>query len=140
MGIPKKGGWQAGRSGNPNGRPKGTGEIGKLRKIIAGHIPEIIDQMVNKAKEGDVQAAKLLLERAVPTLKSTEQNVVIDMPADATLSEQGSFIIQSVANGTLAPLQGNALLTSLGTLARIKEIDELEKRLTALEEANEHKK
>ena len=40
----------------------------------------------------------------------------------------------------LAPGQGSALLTSLGTLARIKEMDELEKRLTALEQANEHKK
>ena len=140
MGIPKKGGWQAGRSGNPNGRPKGIGEVGKLRKSIAGHIPEIIAQMVNKAKEGDVQAAKLLLERVVPTLKSAEQSVVIDLPADATLSEQGSFIIQSIANGILAPIQGSALLTSLGTLARIKEIDELEKRLTVLEQVNEQKK
>ncbi len=76
----------------------------------------------------------------MPTLKSTEQSVVLNLPADATLSDKDFFIIQSVANGTLAPLQGSALLTSLVTLARIKEIDEFEERLTALEQANEYKK
>ena len=62
------------------------------------------------------------------------------MPEDSDLSTQGQVIIHAVAEGTVAPSQGSALLASLGTLARIKEIDELEKRLAALEEASEHKK
>jgi len=136
----KRGRWKAGESGNPNGRKPGTGKIAQLRENIAQHLPEIITQMVNKAKEGDVQAARLLLERVVAPVKSIEQPVEIKLPVDADLSTQGQTIIQAVADGVLAPNQGSNLLTSLGTLARIKELDELERRLTALEEANEYKK
>jgi len=104
----KRGRWKKGESGNPGGRKPGTGQVAKLRDSIATHIPEIIKQMVNKAREGDVQAARLLLERVIPPLKSTEQNVSLDLPEDATLSKQGQTIIQSVANGALTPGQGQA--------------------------------
>ena len=136
----KQGRWKSGESGNPHGRKPGTGKIAKLRESIAEHMPEIISQMVSKAKEGDAQAARLLLERVIPQIKPMEQLVEIDLPVSADLSTQGQSIIQAVADGILAPGQGCALLTSLGTLARIKEIDELEKRLAVLEEASEHKK
>ena len=136
----ERGRWKKGESGNPRGRSPGTGKVAQLRENIAQYLPEIIEQLVIKAKEGDSQAARLLLERVIPPVKSMEQSVKISFPIDADLSTQGQSIIQAVANGTLAPGQGSALLTSLGTLARIKEMDELEKRLTALEQANEHKK
>lgn len=136
----KRGRWKAGESGNPNGRKPGTGKVTKLRNSIAEHLPDIINQLVNKANEGDVQAAKLLLERVIPPTKSIEQSVEINLPVDADLSVQGQFIIQAVADGVLAPGQGSSLLSSLGTLAKIKEFDDMEKRLTALEEANEFKK
>ena len=48
----KQGRWKSGESGNPNGRKPGTGKIAKLRESIAEHMPEIISQMVSKAKEG----------------------------------------------------------------------------------------
>ena len=136
----KRGRWKAGESGNPNGRKPGTGKVAQLRENIAQHLPEIIEQLVTKAKEGDSQAARLLLERVIPPVRSIEQPVNIDLPADADLSVQGQSIIQAVACGVLAPSQGSNLLTSLGTLARIKELDELERRLTALEQANEFRK
>lgn len=132
----ERGRWKAGESGNPNGRKPGTGEVAKLRASIAKDVPEIIKQLVIKAKEGDSQAARLLLERVLPPMKPVEQHVEINLPVDADLSTQGQSIIQAVADGTLAPSHGSALLTSLGTLARIKEIDELEKRLIVLEQAN----
>ena len=136
----KRGRWKAGESGNPNGRKPGTGEVAKLRASIAKDMPEIIAQLVAKAKEGDAQAAKLLLERTIPAMKSTDQPVMINLPDGVGLAEQGETIIQSIASGTLTPSEGNTLLASLGALAKIKEFDELERRLTTLEEANEHKK
>ncbi|HLP81807.1 MAG TPA: DUF5681 domain-containing protein [Nitrosomonas sp.] len=136
----KRGRWQAGESGNPHGRKPGTGQIAQLRERIAHQVPEIIDQLIIKVKEGDVQAARLLLERVIPQVKPTEQAVQINLPQNADLTTQGQHILKAVADGLLMPGQGSALLTSLGTLAKIKEMDELEKRLTALEQANEHKK
>lgn len=133
----KHGRWKKGESGNPSGRKPGTGQVVKLRESIASHIPEIIFQMVNKAKEGDVQAARLLLERVIPPLKSMDQCVSFPLSEKDTLSDQGRIIIQSVANGALTPDQGQALLSGLGSQARLMEITELEQRITALESKNE---
>lgn len=133
----KRGRWKKGESGNPNGRKPGTGQVAKLRESIATHIPEIITRMVSKAKEGDVHAARLLLERVIPPLKSAESSVSITLPENATLSEQGQTIIQSIADGTLTPGQGQALLSGLGSQARLVEITELEERITALENRDE---
>lgn len=132
----KRGKWKAGESGNPNGRPPGVGEVTKLRDSIAAHLPEIITQLVEKAKAGDAQAARLLLERVLPSLKPIEQPVALSLPAGEGLTAQGVAIVEAVATGTLAPGQGAALLTGLGALARIKEIDELERRIAQLEGVN----
>lgn len=129
----KRGKWKAGESGNPNGRPPGVGEVTKLRNSIAKHLPAIITQLVAKAKEGDAQAARLLLERVLPPMKAIEQPVALSLPDGEGMTAQGVAIVQAVAAGILAPGQGAALLTGLGALARIKEIDELERRITQLE-------
>lgn len=128
--------WKAGESGNPNGRKRGSGKISQLRENIAQHLPEIINQLVINAKSGDAQSAKLLLERVLPPVKSVEQPVEIKLPLDADLSTQGKFVIQAIAKGILTPHQGSVLLNSIGTLLKIIELDDMEKRLIALEEAN----
>lgn len=134
----KRGKWKAGESGNPNGRPPGVGEVTKLRDSIAAHLPEIITQLVSKAKEGDAQAARLLLERVLPPMKAIEQPVELCLPDGEGMTAQGVAIVRAVAVGTIAPGQGAALLTGLGALARIKEIDELERRISKLEEAKKN--
>lgn len=129
----KKGKWKAGESGNPKGRPVGTSDVGKLRAAIADQLPEIIVQLVSKAKEGDTQAARLLLERVLPPMKAIESMVQLQIPEGRGLTEQGQAIVSAVAAGVIAPGQGAALLTGLGSLSRLKEIDELEARILALE-------
>lgn len=131
----KRGRWKAGESGNPNGRPQGVGEVSKLRESIAAHLPGIIEQLVIKAKDGDSQAARLLLERVLPPMKAIEQAITLNLP-NGDMTTQGTAIVQAVAAGTIAPGQGAALLTGLGALARIKEIDELTARIEALEGMN----
>lgn len=129
----KRGKWKTGESGNPKGRPPGSGEIAQLRNSIAAHIPEIIEKLVFQAKSGDTQAARLLLERVCPPLKPMEQAIAL-LPAGKSLTAQGVAIVEAVAAGILAPGQAAGLLAGLGTLARIKELDELERRITQLEE------
>lgn len=75
----------------------------------------------------------MLLERVLPSLKPIEQPVALLLPTGEGLTAQGVAIVEAVAAGTLAPDQGAALLTGLGSLARIKEIDELTARITVLE-------
>ncbi len=69
----------------------------------------------------------------MPSLKPVEQPVALALPAGEGITAQGRAIVQAVADGTLAPGQGAALLAGLGSLARIAEIDELTRRIAALE-------
>lgn len=125
--------WQPGQTGNPKGRPPGQSEITRLRASLASDVPEILAGLVLAAKGGDVQAARLILERILPPVKAIEQPQALSLP-DGTLTDQGRAVLASVAAGELAPGQGAALLGAIGTLARVTELDELTARITALEQ------
>lgn len=124
--------WKPGQSGNPKGRPTGTGEVAKLRAAIADRVPELLAAMMARALDGDVGAARLLLERAVAPLKAAEPTQVLALP-QSSLTEQGRAVLASVASGELAPGQGATLLGAIGTLARVVEIDDLAARVAELE-------
>ena len=131
----KRGAWKPGQSGNPAGRKPGTGEVSKIRAAINDRVPALLAAMMAKALEGDVGAARLLLERAVAPLKAAEQTETITLP-DGSLTAQGRAVLRAVAAGEIAPGQGAVLLGAIGTLARITEVDELETRITKLENQN----
>ena len=129
----KRKGWKPGQSGNPKGKTPGSGELQKLRASIAADVPEILAGLVLAAKGGDVQAARLILERILPPVKAIEQAVELQLPANGTLTAQGRAVLSAVAGGDLAPGQAAQLIAALGTLAKIHEVDELAARITALE-------
>ena len=124
--------WKPGQTGNPKGRPPGQSEITRLRASLAADVPEILAGLVLAARGGDVQAARLILERVLPPVKAIEQPQTLDLP-EGTLTDQGRAVLRSVAAGELAPGQGAQLLTAIGTLGKIAELDELAARITALE-------
>lgn len=126
--------FKPGQSGNPNGRTPGHGDVAKLRQSLSTHIPEIIDQVVSAARGGDLQAARLILERIIPTVKPVELPVTIQLPTGGSLTDQGRAVIEAVSDGELSPANGAQLVTAIGTLARVTEIDELSARITKLEE------
>jgi len=124
--------WRPGQSGNPRGRPKGSGEIGRLRAAIGQAVPGILAGLIEKARAGDVQAARLLLERALPAVKAVELPEAVPLEG-GTLTQQGQSVLRLLAEGKLGPGQAAALLGAIGQLARVVEIDELEQRVAALE-------
>lgn len=125
--------WKPGQSGNPRGRPPGAGQLAQLRASIAGDVPGIIKALTTAALGGDTQAARILLERCLPPIKPIEQATPLTLPTSASLSDQGRAVLVAVAAGEIAPGQGAALIGALGTLAKIHEVDELERRIAALE-------
>lgn len=128
-------GWAKGTSGNPAGRPKGSGDVAKVRAAMAEHVPALIAKLVQSALAGDIGAARLLLERTIAPLKASEEKSEMTL-VDGSLTDQGRGVIAAIASGELAPGQGAALLASLGTLVKLTEADELEQRIKALEDRN----
>ena len=128
--------WQPGQTGNPKGRPPGQSEITRLRASLTGDVPDILAGLVVAAKRGDVQAARLILERILPPIKAIEQAAELQLPDGGTLTAQGRAVLSAVAMGELAPGQGAQLLAAISTLARVTELDELTARIEKLETAN----
>ena len=124
--------WKPGQSGNPSGRRPGTGQLAKLRETIATSIPELLENLIEKARGSDVQAARLLLERVLPPVRAAEAVQPLTLP-DGSLTDQGRAVLRAVADGVLAPGQGAQLLSGIAGLARVAELDEIARRLDALE-------
>jgi hypothetical protein len=123
--------FKPGISGNPNGRPKDKTPGAKLRKAIEKDSDAILKAVINAAIDGDMQACKMLLDRITPTLKP--QALAITLSVKDSLSEQGNEIIKATMTGQIPPDIGSQLITALANQAKIVEIDELTKRIEALE-------
>jgi hypothetical protein len=118
--------WKPGQSGNPKGLPRGTGKVAEMRDSIAEHIPCIIKQLVDAAKDGDIQAARLLLDRVIPPLKATELPVELAMPT-GTPADQCRAVLTAVGDGLITVPQGVQIMASLEALAQLAKIDKTEK-------------
>lgn len=126
--------FKKGVSGNPAGRPKGSGLAGQLRKAIADDADEILQSVITQAKGGDLAAAKILLDRIVPPLKPEAQVVQIDaLSGSGDLVGKADAVIHAVGSGDLAPDIAAQLISAVATLAKVIEVNELQQRLEMLE-------
>ena len=127
--------WKPGQTGNPKGRPPGKSAITKMRESLSADTPEILAGLVSAAKAGDMQAARLILERVLPAIKPVEQPQEIELPVDGSYTDQGRAVVRSVADGGLSPGQGAALLGALSAMVKLSETDDLARRIALIEGA-----
>ena len=81
--------WEKGKSGNPKGRPrKSQKSMAQLRSQISEHLPDVIDVLAGAAKGGVVQAARILVERCVPSMRAIDQNVNVNEAVRAISDEE----------------------------------------------------
>ena len=123
-----------GQSGNPAGRPKGSGLSAQLRAAIEQDAPSIIKAMIEQAKGGDTAAAKTLLDRVLPALKPESQAISLpELVAAGTMAEKARAAIDAAGAGAVSPSAASDLVSAIAGLAKIIETTELQKRLEALE-------
>lgn len=137
--MARQGQFKPGQSGNPAGKPKGTTDKRTdYRELFKPHAPELIAKAIRMALDGDSTAMRLCLERVVGPIKAQLPAVRIEGMPD-TLTGQGEAVLRAMAAGDISPDAAADILQGIAAQARITEVDELQRRIEALEEkANGH--
>lgn len=127
--------WRKGmKSPNPSGRPRGISDKrAKLNQKLLSDAQGIVDKMIAQALEGDSHAASLILARVMPALRAQSERVEFDFDSKAPLTDQVSAVLQAIADGEVSADVGKQIIEAIGSLGAVKQIDELEARLAALE-------
>ncbi len=126
--------FKPGKSGNPGGRPKGSKDKRTaLRELLQPHAEALVKKAVAMAKQGDVSALKMCLDRLIPAYKPHDATVVLN-EFGGSLTEQGQLILTTMASGTISPENASNILHALAIQARIVEVNDLENRIKQLED------
>ncbi len=128
--------FKSGQSGNPKGRPKGSKDKRTaLRELLKPHAPDLISKAVELALDGDTTALKLCLDRLMPPFRTVDEPVLLAGLGE-TLTDHGRVILEAVVMGHITPSEAVTMLQAISLQARITEIDELERRVSQLEQAH----
>ncbi|MBI4743147.1 MAG: hypothetical protein HY777_16695 [Betaproteobacteria bacterium] len=126
--------FKKGQSGNPKGKPPGITARGKFRQQVDAALPGIVANVIQLAQDGDMQATKLILDRCIPALKPTSDNVSLPMATDATLVDKGLQVVTAAATGRLNTDDAKAIMDLLVAQSRLIEQGEVLQRLEAVEQ------
>ena len=135
--IQAKGKYRKGCSGNPNGKPKGARNKSTLaaEALLEGSLERICKKVEEEALNGNMQAAKMILERFLPPRK--DRCIEIDIPSIDTFEDvlnAVGFIVNAVGKGKITPSEGELLARTVESYSKALEIYQFESRLKSLEE------
>ena len=107
-----------------------------VERLLEEEVEAITSAVIDKALMGDMNAARLCLERIAPARR--DRRVAYEMPAIETAADAlkaSSAVLAACAAGTLAPSEAAEVLSLIATHVRMLEMQEIEARLIALEQA-----
>jgi hypothetical protein len=129
--------WEKGQSGNIKGKPKGS--LNKvtlaIQSLLEGEGEALTRKAIELAKDGDMSALKLCLDRICPPRKS--RPIIIDLPSVDTgegVSQAQAVVVQAVGEGEITPDEGQVLSSILEARRKSIETADHEARLNKLEE------
>ncbi|MFI5012824.1 MAG: DUF5681 domain-containing protein [Hyphomicrobiales bacterium] len=114
--------FRKGRSGNPRGRPIGSGNVAKarLKAVFDDAAGPIGDKVVELALAGDLGALKVCLDRILPVRR--DEPVFLEMPKITTaedLPEACGTIVGAVAGGEITPAEALHVFRVIETAAGV---------------------
>lgn len=125
--------FRKGKSGNPAGKPKGARDKRTaLRELLQPHADDLVKKAVELALAGDTTALRICIDRCIPAIKAKDEPVTLQ-GLTGTLAQQGQVVLTALASGIITPDQAAAVMQVISAQARIIEVDELDKRIAALE-------
>jgi hypothetical protein len=121
--------------GNP-GRPKGARNKATVaaESLLDGDAEAITRKAVELAKEGDLTAIRICMDRFFPARK--DRPIPFDLPKLETAADAGAAIasiVAAVASGELTPIEAGELSKLVENFARVVSVTDFEARLDRLE-------
>ena len=131
--------WQfkKGQSGNPAGKPKGARNKTTLalQALLDGEGEEITRKAIEVAKEGDMAAIRLIMDRVLPARKDSPVSFKLAPVASASdASKAIGAILSAVAAGKVTPSEANETSKLITSYIDALRTTELEQRIQQLEE------
>jgi hypothetical protein len=128
--------FKPGRSGNPSGRPKGSRHKTTLaiEKLLDGEGEEITRKAIEKAKEGDMTAIRICMDRLAPPRK--DRHIELSLPKMEKASDAANAsaaIVEAASAGELTPSEAGELMKIVESYARTLQVSDFEARLERLE-------
>lgn len=137
--------YKTGETGNPNGRPKGTGMRQQLfASLVEPHKGALFETAINLALSGNEAMLRLFLERLLPA-KPTDDTIsfnlsIGDIKKTDALLACGENILKAVANYDITPEQAKMLMGALEMQRKQIESCELSDRVDAIEQVLKNRK
>jgi hypothetical protein len=123
--------FQPGQSGNPAGKPRGVvDKRSKVRRMLEEHSQEMVDIVLDMARERDPTALKLIFERISPKNLGFDIDKIKDNKDLMGVIER--LMISAVA-GDLPDDQGKTIASLTKTMSELHKLGELEDRIKTLE-------
>ena len=121
--------FQKGQSGNPGGRPPGC--VNKSLQVLRDAAEAILPSLIERAKDGDLEVQKLILDRGIPRLRAVSMPEALALP-DGTLTDQAKALVALIAEGNLSTTVAAEIAGIITASARVEEIDQLRDEMKAL--------
>jgi Family of unknown function (DUF5681) len=134
---PDAGRWKPGQSGNPKGRARKSAEARAVESLARASSVAALDTVLSIMQDGDgdrvrLAAALAVIERGLGRAGDTIGEPV-EVPEGATLADRAQAIADAAMSGAVSVSQASALLSCLASVAKVREVEELEQRIAALE-------
>jgi hypothetical protein len=125
-----------GKSGNPDGRPKGSRNATTLalETLLDGQAAALTQKAIDLALTGDMAALRICLDRILPPRK--DRPLTFEFPAITNAAEAAttmSAILAAVASGEITPTEASEIGKLVDSYVRAVEATELAARIERLE-------
>jgi hypothetical protein len=135
-GKKQAGRFSKGKSGNPDGRPKGTRNRATLalEQLLDGQAEALTQKAIDQALAGDIAALRICLDRILPPRK--DRPVTFSLPSIASAKDAVSVLsalLKAVSSGELTPSEAAEVGKLVDGYVKATEANELTERLERLE-------
>jgi Family of unknown function (DUF5681) len=136
-GQQRRHGFQPGQSGNPAGRPAGSRHKASemVEILMSGDADAVTKAVIAKALDGDMTAARLVLERIAPPRKG--RAITLDLPPIANVADLATaqnVVVGAMADGSITTDEAADVAKVLEAAGASIERRTLEQRIAALEQ------